>query len=59
MSQHLSALLVPFVARAELAANGVVHCLPGELPKIYRGDGECKRKDHLVTVHTSANVVDV
>ena len=24
----------PFVAHAELAANGIVHCVPGELPVI-------------------------
>ena len=59
MSQHLSALLVPFIAHAELAANGVVHCLPGKLPEIYRRDEEYERKDRLVTVHTSANVGDV
>ena len=46
-------------AHAELAANGVVHCLPGELPDIRRRDEEQERKDRLVTMHTSANSEDV
>ena len=41
-------------AHAELAANGVVHCLPCELPEIHRRDEEQERKDRLVTVHTFA-----
>ena len=43
----------------ELAANGIVHCQPDELPVIYRRDEEQDRKDCLVTVHTSANSGDV
>ena len=34
--------------------NGVVHCLPGEVPEIYSKDEEQERKDRLLTMHTSA-----
>ena len=33
---------------AELVANGVVHCTPGELPEIYCTDEEQERKDCFV-----------
>ena len=38
-----------------MAANGVIHCLPGEVPEVYRTDEEQERKDRLLTVHTSAD----
>ena len=45
-----------FVAYAELAANGVVYCLPGEYSEIYRRREEQERKERFVTVHNSADV---
>ena len=44
------------MAHAELAANGVVYGLRVELLEIYCRCEEQERKEHLVTVHTSACV---
>ena len=47
------------IVHAELAANDVAHCLSVELPEIYHRDEEQKRKDRLVTMHTSSDSGDV
>ena len=40
LTQQIASALTNRVlaARAELAANGVVHCLPGDLSEVYRKD---------------------
>ena len=56
LEKFLATPLHPVLAaHAELAANGVVHCLPGEVPEIYCTDEEQESKDRLLTVHTSAD----
>ena len=42
-SAAIASTLRAHVVHAELAANRIVHCIPGELPEIYRRNEEQER----------------